>query len=46
MVEIELDTDDGSVVYEVEFVCGRTEYQYTLDAETGAVLESETELDD
>lgn len=45
-VKAELDWDDGLMVYEVEFQVGRTEYEYKLDASTGAVLEYKTELDD
>ncbi len=44
--QIELDRDDGRVVYEIEFHAGRTEYDYEIDATTGAVLKADIDLDD
>lgn len=44
--QIELDDEDGTAVYEVEFKVGRTEYHYEIDAKTGAVLDFEKEIDD
>ena len=45
--EIELDYDDGRMVYEVEFVAGNMEYECDVDARTGDVLSSSKErLDD
>lgn len=41
-----LDWDDGKAVYEVEFCALRTEYDYELDAVTGAVLKKELDLPD
>lgn len=38
-----LENDDGLAVYELEFFCGGTAYEYTIDATTGDVLESERE---
>lgn len=35
----QFDWDDGMPEYEVEFYKGRVEYEYTIDAYTGAVLE-------
>ena len=32
------DWDDGRVIYEVEFYAGNTEYDYEIDAYTGAIL--------
>ena len=40
-----LDWDDGRQEYEVEFRQGRTEYDYTIDATTGAILESDRDRD-
>ncbi|MBQ6930022.1 MAG: PepSY domain-containing protein [Oscillospiraceae bacterium] len=37
-VKTELDRDDGRTVYEVEFYSGNTEYDYDIDAYSGAVL--------
>ena len=43
--EIELDFEHGVMVYEVEFKCEGFEYDYEIDAITGAVLKSEKEPD-
>ena len=40
-MKVERDWDDGRLEYEVEFSVGRTEYEYTIDGSTGAVLEYE-----
>ena len=40
--KIELERDDGVPEYTVEFVAGTVEYECTLDAFTGEVLEQET----
>ena len=45
-MEIELDDEDGTLVYEVEFKSGNREYDYEIDAATGAILHHETEIDD
>ena len=45
-MEIELDDEDGSLVYEVEFKFGGMEYSYEINAATGAILKHEAELDD
>ena len=37
--ELHLDRDDGRVVYEGEMRDGWTEYEFTLDAVTGTILE-------
>lgn len=41
-----LDKDDGMMVYEVEFFVNGMEYEYTIDAYTGEILEYESEWDD
>ncbi len=41
--EIELDEEKGNCVYEIEFKAGGMEYEYTLDALTGEILERESE---
>ena len=43
---IELDDEDGTLVYEVEFKSGNMEYSYEINAATGAILKHEAELDD
>lgn len=44
-LESKLDRDHGRTVYEVEFKSGGHEYDYEIDAATGAVLKSEKERD-
>ena len=44
--ESELDYEDGHRVYEIEFKSGSMEYEYVIDAATGAVLKYESEYDD
>ena len=41
-----LDWDDGRMKYEVEFYSGNTEYDYDIDAVTGAILSSDRDLED
>ena len=45
-IRVEKDADDGRVEYEVEFKADGMEYEYTIDAATGAVLEHEKDRDD
>lgn len=42
-LEAEYDYDDGKMVYEVEFHVKGTEYEYEIDALTGAVVKYESE---
>ena len=44
-LKCELDEDDGVYLYEVEFKADRMEYEYEIDAYTGAVLKSEQDWD-
>lgn len=44
--ELELDTDDGRLIYEGELRKGRMEYEFEMDANTGSFLEWEQEYDD
>ena len=37
-LEIEFDSEDGLMVYEVEFYAGGTEYDYDINARTGEVV--------
>ena len=41
----ELDREGGKLVYEIEFKSGGHEYEYVIDASTGAVIKSEKEHD-
>lgn len=45
-LKAEFDRDDRTPEWEVEFRVGRTEYEYTIHAETGAILEWDKEIDD
>ena len=45
-MEIELDDEDGTLVYEVEFQSGNVEYSYEINAASGAILKHEAEIDD
>lgn len=42
-VKAELDNDDGVKVYEVEFCVGRVDYEYEINATTGAVISHEVD---
>lgn len=42
-VEAEYDYDDGRMIYEVEFHVKGTEYDYEIDAQTGAVVKYKSE---
>lgn len=41
--EVKSEIDDGVSVFEISFVSGGTEYDYTVDAATGAILEKESD---
>lgn len=41
--EIELDDDDGKLIYEVEFETAEYEFEYDIDAKTGKIIKSERE---
>ncbi|MEY8317616.1 PepSY domain-containing protein [Oscillospiraceae bacterium 50-58] len=41
--KIERDWDDGRLEYEIEFWCGTSEYEYTIDGHSCAVLEHEVD---
>lgn len=43
--DVELDRDDGRLVYELEFKQGGMEYEYEIDAASGAVLKAEKDWD-
>lgn len=40
----EFDSDDGRIVYEVEFATATIEYEYDIDARTGDVVKYEQEM--
>lgn len=41
-----LENDDGIVEYEIEFYRGRMEYEYNIHAESGEILEFDSEYED
>ncbi len=43
---VERDVDDGRLEYEVEFFVGNTEYDFTVDGATGAVLKAEMDVEE
>ncbi len=43
MVKVEFDSEDGIMVYEIEFYAGTTEYEYDINARTGQVVKYEAE---
>ncbi|MBQ8752787.1 MAG: PepSY domain-containing protein, partial [Clostridia bacterium] len=43
---VEMDYENGRMVYEVEFAVMGVEYDYAIDALTGAVVKKETDTDD
>ncbi|MCY3047026.1 CAP domain-containing protein [Aerococcus urinae] len=45
-LEIEVDEEDGRLVYEVEFEHGANEYEYLIDGLNAAVLDYEYDYDD
>lgn len=44
-LKAELDEDDGTWKYEVEFQAGNVEYDYEIDAASGAILKHEKEAE-
>lgn len=46
LTKCHLDYDDGVLKYEIEFRVGMTEYDYDVDANTGAILSYSVEVDD
>lgn len=44
-VDVDLDRDNGKLIYEVDFNFGNTEYDYDIDAETGNVISADKSRD-
>ena len=44
--KVKLDSDDGRMEYEIEFKTSSGEYEYTIDAVSGKILDFERDLDD
>lgn len=45
-LKCELDTDDGTVHYDVEFKKDGNEYDYDINATTGEIMSNKAEVDD
>ncbi len=45
-VDTKMDKEDGKKVYEIEFYHGNNEYDYEIDALTGAILSVDHEIED
>lgn len=45
-LEVEFDSEDGIMVYEVEFEAGSEKFEYDIDARTGEVLKCESKNKD
>ena len=45
-LEVEFDCEDGVIVYEVVFTSNGQEYEYDINAETGEIIDFESEADD
>ena len=45
-LQLKLDWDDGRAVYEVEFYAGSREYDYEINAVTGAVVDFDSDIED
>lgn len=43
--KVKFDKDDGISVYEIEFISGRYEYEYEINAETGKIIDWDKEID-
>ena len=44
--EVEMDCENGVMIYEVEFRYGGQEYEYEIAASTGEIIKSEKDIDD
>lgn len=44
--DVEMDCENGAIIYEVEFKYGGQEYEYEVDAVTGSIVKSEADADD
>ena len=44
-IDVDLDRDNGKLIYEVDFNSGNTEYDYDINAETGEVISANKSMD-
>jgi uncharacterized membrane protein YkoI len=45
-LKVELDSDDPTVHYDVDFKSGGNEFDYDIDVTTGAIIKNKVEVDD
>lgn len=45
VINCKLDRNDGKLVYEIEVVSGKTQYELEIDASTGGIIDFEQEYD-
>lgn len=45
-LSIELDRENGRMVYEVDFESGNKDYEYEIDATSGKIIHKQVEIDD
>ncbi len=45
-IDVEMDYENGKMIFDVEFVFEKTEYEYEIDAKTGEIVKVEKEVDD
>ncbi|MDD5932225.1 MAG: PepSY domain-containing protein, partial [Oscillospiraceae bacterium] len=46
LIKCHLDEEDGTWVYELEFMVGANEYDYEIDAVSGDILKRDMDLED
>ena len=44
-IDVDLDRDNGKLIYEVDFNFGNTEYDFDINAETGEVISADKSKD-
>lgn len=44
--EVEMDCENGAIIYDVEFRSGGQEYEYEIAASTGEIIQSKKDIDD
>ncbi|MBP3869855.1 MAG: PepSY domain-containing protein, partial [Faecalicoccus sp.] len=44
-LNVHLDTDDGAVIYEVEFMVGNKEYDYDINAVSGKIVSKDFDIE-
>lgn len=42
-LKVEMDADDGKIVYDIDFIVDNIEYEYEINAKTGEIIEKDIE---